>query len=143
MTAISKPLTWESLQVGDAVPALTKPAIGPLQLALFAGASGDHNPIHLDEQAARNGGLPGVIAHGMLSMAFLGQMLTGWVPQRAIRGFSTRFSAMAFPGDVITCKGVVAAKRQEDGEKLVDLEITAENQKGDKTLIGQATVALP
>lgn len=133
---------FDTIQVGDAIPALTKPAIGPVQLALFAGASGDHNPIHLDETAAKAGGLPGVIAHGMLSMAFLGQVLTGWVPQRRIRGFSTRFAAMAFPGDVITCRGTVAAKRESGGEKLVDLEITAENQKGEKTLIGQATVAL-
>lgn len=136
-------VTYDTVQVGDTIPALTKPAIGPLQLALFAGASGDHNPIHLDEQAAKGGGLPGVIAHGMLSMAFLGQVLTNWVPQRCIRNFSTRFAAMAFPGDVITCKGVVTAKRDTDGEKLVDLEITAENQKGERTLIGQATVALP
>lgn len=133
---------FEDIRVGEAIPALTKPAIGPVQLALFAGASGDHNPIHLDEQAAKAGGLPGVIAHGMLSMAFLGQLLTGWVPQRAIRAFQARFSAMAFPGDVITCKGVVTAKREAEGEKLVDLEITAENQRGEKTLVGQATVAL-
>jgi acyl dehydratase len=133
---------FDSIQVGDAIPALTKPAIGPVQLALFAGASGDHNPIHLDETAAKAGGLPGVIAHGMLSMAFLGQLLTGWVPQRRIRSFSTRFAAMAFPGDVITCRGTVAAKREADGEKLVDLDITAENQKGEKTLLGQATVVL-
>ena len=133
---------FDSLQVGDAIPALTKPAIGPVQLALFAGASGDHNPIHLDDAAAKAGGLPGVIAHGMLSMAFLGQLLTAWVPQRRIRSFSTRFAAMAYPGDVITCRGTVAAKREADGEKLVDLEITAENQKGEKTLLGQATVVL-
>lgn len=133
---------FDSIQVGDAIPALTKPAIGPVQLALFAGASGDHNPIHLDEAAAKAGGLPGVIAHGMLSMAFLGQLLTGWVPQQRIRSFSTRFAAMAFPGDVITCRGTVAGKREADGAKLVDLEITAENQKGEKTLLGQATVAL-
>ncbi len=136
-------VTYDGIQVGDAIPALTKPAIGPLQLALFAGASGDHNPIHLDEQAAKGGGLPGVIAHGMLSMAFLGQVLTDWVPQRCIRNFSTRFAAMAYPGDVITCKGTVTAKREADGDKLIDLEITAENQKGERTLIGQATVALP
>ena len=135
--------SFDALKVGDAIPALTKPAITPLQLALFAGASGDHNPIHVDEQAAKGGGLPGVIAHGMLSMAFLGQILTDWVPQSAIRSFSTRFAAMAYPGDVITCKGTVTAKREADGQKLVDLDITAENASGEKTLIGQATVALP
>lgn len=133
---------FAQLNVGDAIPSLVKPPITRTQLALFAGASGDHNPIHLDDAEAKAGGLPGVIAHGMLNMAFLGQVLTGWVPQGAIRKFGTRFAAMAFPGDVITCKGVITAKREEGGEKLIDLDLLAENQKGDKLLVGSATVAV-
>jgi acyl dehydratase len=84
-----------------------------------------------------------VIAHGMLSMAFLGQALTGWVPQTAIRSFSARFTAMAFPGDTITCKGVVVARQVENGETLLDLELSAVNQDGRQTLAGNARVALP
>lgn len=133
---------FASLNVGDAIPTLVKPPITRTQLALFAGASGDHNPIHLDDAEAKAGGLPGVIAHGMLNMAFLGQVLTGWVPPSAVRKFGTRFAAMAFPGDVITLKGVITAKREDGGEKLVDLDLTAENQKGDKLLVGSATVAV-
>jgi acyl dehydratase len=129
--------------VGDNIPDLTKPPIDRTQLALFAGASGDHNPIHLDEEQARSGGLPGVIAHGMLSMAFLGQVLTDWVPQTAIRSFSARFTAMAFPGDTITCKGVVTAKSEENGEMVVDLDLSAVNQNGKQTLAGSARIALP
>lgn len=132
---------FADIAVGDSIPELTKPPIDRTQLALFAGASGDHNPIHLDDEQARAGGLPGVIAHGMLSMAFLGQVLTGWVPQSAIRSFSARFTAMAFPGDTIVCKGVVTAK-SEDGN-LVDLELSAVNQHGKQTLAGAARVALP
>lgn len=131
------------LAVGEQLPDLAKPPITRTQLALFAGASGDHNPIHLDDEQARSGGLPGVIAHGMLSMAFLGQALTGWVPQTAIRSFSARFTAMAFPGDTITCKGVVVARQVENGETLVDLELSAVNQDGRQTLAGNARVALP
>ncbi len=140
---MSKPIGFAEIEVGDAIRDLTKPVITPLQLALFAAASADHNPIHVDEQAAKGGGLPGVIAHGMLTMAFLGQLLTRWVPQRQIRHLSARFSAMAFPGDVITCRGVVTAKRVEGGESLVDLDLSAINQNGQQTLVGQATVALP
>ena len=131
------------LAVGDSIPDLTTPSIGPVQLALFAAASADHTPIHLDEQAAKAGGLPGVIVHGMLSMAVLGRALTHWVPQRRIRHFSARFTAMAVPGDVLTCRGVVTARREAEGETLLDLDLHAENQRGDRIVAGQATIALP
>ncbi|MBI4967489.1 MAG: MaoC family dehydratase [Rhodospirillales bacterium] len=139
---MSGTIRFESVSVGDALPPLVKPPISRLQLALFAGTSGDHNPIHVDDEAAKVGGLPGVIAHGMLNMAFLGQLLTGWVPPNRLRAFSNRFAAMAYPGDVITLTGTVTAKKEEAGEKRVELEIFASNQKGDKLLVGAATVAL-
>lgn len=133
---------FENIKVGDAIPTMVKPAITHLQLALYAGAGADHNPIHVDEEAAKAGGLPGIIAHGMLPLGFLGQLLTQWVPQNQVRSLSARFVAMAFPGDVITCSGKVAGKREVAGEKLVDLEIVAQNQKGENIQLGKATVAL-
>lgn len=133
---------YDSIQVGQDIPPLTKPVVTREQVARFADASGDRNPIHLDDAAAKAGGLPGIIVHGMLNMAFLGQVLTQWVPQHQIRSFGTRFTAMAFPGDVITCRGKVTGKTVADGEKRVELAITAENQKGEMLLSGQATVAL-
>jgi acyl dehydratase len=133
---------FEDIKVGDAIPSITKPAVSHLQLALYAGAGADHNPIHVDENAAKAGGLPGIIAHGMLPLGFLGQLLTQWVPQRQVRSLSARFVAMAFPGDVITCSGKVAGKRVEAGEKLVDLEIAAQNQKSENIQVGKATVVL-
>ncbi|MCP5089063.1 MAG: dehydratase [Rhodobacteraceae bacterium] len=133
---------FADLDVGATIPAFSKGPITRTQLALFAGASGDHNPIHLDDEEARAGGLPGVIVHGMLMMAVLGQMLTAWVPQSRIRKFSNRFASMAVPGDTINCAGKVVGKRQENGENLVDLEIKAENQKGKILLSGAATVAV-
>jgi len=133
---------FEHIKVGDAIPPITQPAISHLQLALYAGAGADHNPIHVDEAAAKAGGLPGIIAHGMLPLGFLGLLLTQWVPQRQVRSLSARFVAMAFPGDVITCSGKVAALREEAGEKLVDLEIAAQNQKGENIQLGKATVIL-
>lgn len=133
---------FQDVQVGDTIPELVKPALDRVRIARFAGASGDFNPIHIDDAAAHANKLPGIIAHGMLSMAFLGQLLTNWVPQKALRSVSTRFTAMAFPGDVITCRGVVKAKLEEGGEKLVELELSAVNQKGEQTLAGLARVAL-
>lgn len=133
---------FDGINVGDSIPSLVKPPITRLQLALFAGAACDHNPIHVDDSAARAGGLPGVIAHGMLTMAFLGQLVTNWVPQRSIRSLNARFVAMAFPGDVITCTGRVTGKAAVDGENIVELELAAENQKGEKIQVGKATVAL-
>lgn len=133
---------FEDIKVGDAIPALTKPAISHLQLALYAGAGADHNPIHVDEAAAKAGGLPGIIAHGMLPLGFLGQLLTQWVPQKQVRSLSARFVAMAFPGDVVTCSGRIAGKREDAGEKLVDVDIAAQNQKGETIQSGKATVVL-
>lgn len=133
---------FEDINVGDAIPAMTKPAISHLQLALYAGAGADHNPIHVDDEAAKAGGLPGIIAHGMLPLGFLGQLLTQWVPQRQLRSLSARFIIMAFPGDVITCSGRITGKREAAGEKLVDLEIAAQNQAGETIQSGKATVAL-
>lgn len=135
-------IAFEEIKVGDTIPPLTKPAITHLQLALYAGAGADHNPIHVDEQAAKAGGLPGIIAHGMLPLGFLGQLLTLWVPQSQLRSLSTRFVGMAFPGDVITCSGRIAGKREHAGEKLVDIDIAAQNQKGENLQLGKATVAL-
>jgi len=134
---------FDDIRVGDALPVLKKPALSRLQIALFASAGADHNPIHVDDEAARVGGLPGVIAHGMLGMAFLGQLLTAWVPQRAIRSLSARFVAMAFPGDEIACLGKVVGKYTEGDEKRVELELAAQNQKGENIQLGKATIALP
>lgn len=133
---------FNDINVGDAIPETVKGPITRTQLALFAGASGDHNPIHLDDEEARKGGLPGVIAHGMLNMAYLGQLLSNAVPVRNIRAFNARFVAMAVPGDTITCRGEVAEKRQEGGENLLDLNIRAVNQKDETVLDGTASVAL-
>jgi len=134
-------IAFADLDIGSEVPGFSRGPVTRTELALFAGASGDHNPIHLDDAEARAGGLPGVIVHGMLMMAILGQMLTAWVPRSRIRAFSNRFAAMAVPGDTIICTGRVAGKREEDGARLVDLEIRAENQNGDVLLKGAATVA--
>lgn len=134
--------TVADIEVGASIPAISRGPVSRTQLALFAGASGDHNPIHLDEGEAKSAGLPGVIVHGMLMMAMLGQMLTEWVPQARVRKFSNRFAAMAVPGDTIICSGTIVGKHEDNGEHLVDVEIVAQNQNGDALLKGVATVSV-
>jgi acyl dehydratase len=133
---------FDSVKVGDALPLLKSPPLTRTMLALFAGASGDHNPIHIDIDFARAAGLPDVIGHGMLTMAWLGRMLTGWVPQRDLREFGVRFTAMTHVGERITCTGRVTKKFERDGERVVQVEITAANEAGDVKVAGEALVAL-
>ena len=130
------------ISVGTEIPALELPPITRTTLALYAGASGDHNPVHIDIDFAKKAGMPDVFAHGMLSMAYLGRMLTNWQPQVKLRKFSSRFSAITHLQDVITCKGQVVELIEQDGESLARCEIQAANATGDQTLIGEALIAI-
>jgi acyl dehydratase len=136
-------LAFESVEVGDALPPLALPPLSRTTLALYAGASGDHNPIHIDIDFARQAGMPDVFAHGMLSMAWLGRMLTEWVPQRDLREFSVRFSAMTHVGERIVCTGRVVEKLERDGERLVRVGVATANEAGQVKLTGEALVAAP
>ena len=117
--------TFESLKVGDEIPALKIPPVSRHTLALYCGASGDHNPIHVDLDYAKSAGLDDVIAHGMLSAGYLARMLTDWVPQSSIRSINNRFTAMTHIGDSVTCTGKVVEKFEKGNEKLVRLEMQA------------------
>lgn len=140
----ARPATaWKDMAVGDAIPPLTTPPISRTTLALFAGGSGDHNPIHVDLDVAKAAGMNDVFAHGMLSMAYLARMLTDWAPQTALRAFSTRFVAITQIHDAITCTGTVVEKLEQDGERLVRLDVQTANAAGEVKLSGQALVALP
>ena len=92
-------LAFDAVNVGDALPAFDLPPVSRLGLALYCGASGDHNPIHVDIDFAKSAGMPDVFAHGMLSMAWLGRLLTNWVPQTALRDYSVRFAAITQVGE--------------------------------------------
>jgi acyl dehydratase len=126
----------------DLVPTLETPPISRLTLALFAGASGDHNPIHVDLDFARSAGFDDVFAHGMLSMAYLGRMLTDWMPQSALRQFRVRFTAITHVHDRVICTGRIVERFERDGEKLARVEIQAATHRGAVTLTGEAVVAL-
>ncbi|MNZ52161.1 bifunctional enoyl-CoA hydratase/phosphate acetyltransferase [compost metagenome] len=135
-------VNFDSVQVGDELPPLTLAPINRTTLALFAGASGDHNAIHIDTDYARKAGMPDVFAHGMLSMAYLGRLLTQWVDQRQLREFGVRFLGITHLGHVITCSGKVVEKFEAEGERRVKLEIRTSNQYGDVKILGDAVVAL-
>ncbi|MCK2243745.1 MULTISPECIES: MaoC/PaaZ C-terminal domain-containing protein [unclassified Crossiella] len=126
------------IAVGTALPPLRLAPISRTTLALFAGASGDHNPIHIDLDVARSAGLDDVFAHGMLSMAYLGRLLTNWVPQRQIRSYRVRFAAITPVHGRPSCTGTVTAV--DDGLATIELAVTLAD--GTTTLTGDAVVAL-
>jgi acyl dehydratase len=126
----------------DVVPTLETQPISRLTLALFAGASGDHNPIHVDLDFARAAGFDDVFAHGMLSMAYLGRMLTDWIPQSALRQFRVRFTAITHVHDRVVCTGRIVERFERNGEKLARVELQAATHGGEVTLIGEAVVAV-
>jgi acyl dehydratase len=136
-------LYFEDVKVGDELPALVKGPIQQIQLTRYAGASGDFNPIHQDPEFAQAAGMGGVFAHGMLSMGFVAQAVTDWAGAGTVRKIGVRFAALVRLKDTVTCRGRVLATSHKNGVSLLELEIWAENQKGDKVVTGKATVALP
>ncbi len=136
-----------ALQVGSELPALQLPPLSRLTLALYCGASGDHNPIHVDIDFARSAGQPDVFAHGMLSMAWLGRLLTHWVSQPAIRHFGVRFSAITHVGEAIRCTAqateLIPASAASGEHRQARLAIQTANEAGQIKLQGDALVDLP
>ena len=133
---------YDTLAVGDELPAVAMPPITRQTLAIYCGASGDHNPVHVDSDFARASGLDDVIAHGMLIMAYSGRVLTQWVPQAAIRKFDTRFLTPTRIGDAITARAWVVEKSIEGDARCVRLEVSTHNQHGEAKTTGFALIAL-
>ena len=126
---------------------LVKPPITQEQLRLYSEASGDYNPIHLDEQAAQQVGLDGVIAHGMLSMAFLGQFVNQQIaniPGARIEHLKVRFLNMVRLGDTLACHGKVRTRMTNgDLSQSIAIDCWVQNQKEDKVTTGEAVVIIP
>lgn len=133
---------FDKIKVGDEIPSFTTDPVSRLTLALYATGSGDHHPLHLDQDYVRSKGMKDVFAHGMLGMAYLGRLLTQWVPQSAIRSFGVRFTAITWIGERMVCTGKVVEKLEQDGEKRVRLELTCANEQGEAKHKGDAVVAL-
>ena len=131
-----------TLDVGAALQPLALPPLTRLTLALYCGASGDHNPIHVDIDFAKQAGLGDVIAHGMLSMGWLGRLVTGWAPQQALRSLGTRFVAMTRVGDRIECSGRVVERFEAGGERRLRIALQTADQHGEMKLVGEAVIAV-
>ncbi len=134
---------FEDIEVGGELPGLVKfPTT--MQLVKYAGASGDYYQIHYDKDFAMASGLPGVIVHGWLALAFLGQLVTDWLGEEGrLVKLNGSYRGMNNVAEDIICNGKVTKKYEEDGRKLARLEVWAENPEGEKTVTGTAVVALP
>jgi acyl dehydratase len=142
-STMAKQFYFEDVEVGSEVPTLEKDPTTQ-QLVKYAGASGDFYQIHYDKDFALKNNLPGVILHGALKNAFLGQLMTNFAGDGGwLRKLSVQYRGMDQPGSKVLCKGRVIKKYVEKGDHLVDCEIWLENAKGEKTTPGSATVMLP
>jgi acyl dehydratase len=133
---------YESVNVGDALPTYVHEKVTRTDLVKYAGASGDYNPMHHDETLAKNVGLPSVFAHGMFSMGLLSNVLVSYAGPGSVKRFDVQFRAITWPEDKVACTGKVTGKREEGGEKLVDVELACETKPGTRSIIGSATLAL-
>lgn len=147
-------IDFDSIAVGDSMPSYTSKPITRAQLARYAGASGDFNPLHTDETFARAIGLDSVIAHGMFISGIAGEAVTAWIENKYLRKFSVHFLSMTEPVNLddylntkgratITVSGKVIEKYEENGEKRIRCEIVAQDAHGSRKLDGTFIIALP
>lgn len=135
-------LFFEDVKEGDAAPEFSH-ELTRTDLVQYAGASGDFNPMHSDEAAAKAAGLPSVFGHGMFTMGILGKALTDYVGVGNLKRYQVRFTKQTWPGEQLTTKVTVAKKYEDEGEHRVDLECEVVNQEGEAKVSGVATAALP
>jgi len=129
-------------QIGDEIPSLNINPISRSMLALYAEASGDHNPIHIDIDFAKKSGLSDVIAHGMLVMSFLAQAITNIFPQESIKKFDSKFISMTNINDILTCEGKVIDIELKDSIKKLFLNLVVLDELGVEKLSGSAIIEL-
>ncbi len=134
---------FDEVQVGDELPQLVKNPVTLNQLVRYSGASGDFNPLHTDPKVGEMIGTGGVIAHGMLIMGFVGQLVSDYVGPAALRKFNVRFKGMTHLDDVITCTGTITEKTEADGEARIAGKVQATDQNGDVKVAGTFIAVLP
>ena len=137
-------ISWNSelAKVGEELPELLIEPISRASLALYAGASGDHNPIHIDTDYTTQIGFPDVIAHGMLIMGYLGRILTDNINQSKILEYDVRFISVTNVGDQLTCSGIVKTICEIDDKKEMELDMIVKNQFNDIKLNGYSLVQI-
>ncbi|MGZ6953731.1 MAG: MaoC/PaaZ C-terminal domain-containing protein [Acidimicrobiia bacterium] len=135
-------LFFDDVAEGDAAPEFSH-VLTRTDLVMYAGASGDFNPMHTDEVAAQAAGLPSVFGHGMFTAGLLGKALTDFVGVGNLRNYKIRFTKQTWPGETLTTHVTVARKYEEGDEYRVDLECAVTNESGEAKLTGVAVAALP
>lgn len=136
----SQKLFFESVRIGDELPPMVKPPIDRVQLARYAGATGDFSPIWLDDGFAKGIGMPSVMAPPGLALGFLGQLITEWAKGAQLKDLTVRLTRTLWPGDVLVCRGRVFDRAGQNGRYFLDLEVWAENQRGELVAKGHAVV---
>src|SRR5215212_5251895 len=133
-------LSAADVKVGDSRTEVVLDNITRTQIVMYAGASGDYNPLHSDEvYVTKVAGYPSVFAHGMLSMGASGKLLTNWVGNGRLTKYGVRFVNQVWPGDTLTATATLDAVREEDGQHLADLSVETLNQDGKPVVTGTAT----
>jgi acyl dehydratase len=137
-------LSASSVQVGDSRTVQLVDDLTRTQIVMYAGASGDYNPLHTDEVfATQVAGYPSVFAHGMLSMGMTGRALTDWVGDGQLTQYGVRFAKQVWPGDSLTATVTITAVRTDDEHgPVVDLSVVTTNQHGEPVVNGTATARI-
>lgn len=136
-------LNWNEITVGHELPTHECGPISRWVLAMFAGGSGDHMPVHIDIDAAKKFGMEDVFAHGMLSMAYLAQLLLKFTKQENIRKYAVRFTSITPVNARVGCSGKVLEKFEAEGERRIRVAIQTKIDDGTVTLEGEAVIAVP
>jgi 3-hydroxybutyryl-CoA dehydratase len=136
-------ISLSALQIGLDLPGLQKQVVQE-EINLYARASHDYNPIHIDPEFARNTAAGGTIAHGMLVLAYVSRMMTDSFGKSWLDGgrFNIRFKAPARPGDVLNIQGKVVKIQKLDQVTVVNCEVLCANQKGEAVITGEAVVRI-
>jgi 3-hydroxybutyryl-CoA dehydratase len=140
---MSESLNLNTLQPGQELPGFQK-LITQEEINLYASASRDYNPIHINPEFARKTAAGGTIAHGMLILAYASRMMTDAFGKSWLTGgrFNIRFKAPARPGDTISIKGRIQKIQNEAGLSRVNCEVLCINQKDEAVITGEAIVRL-
>jgi acyl dehydratase len=136
-------LSAAELNIGDSRTLELFDDLKRTQIVMYAGASGDYNPLHSDEVfTTQVAGYRSVFAHGMLTMGATGRVLTDWIGDEQLTDYGVRFVGQVWPGDTLTATATVAALREEDGQHYVDLTVSTVNQEGAPVVTGTATARI-
>jgi len=137
-----KKLYFEDVKEGDELPSFTVENLTRTDFVKYAGSSGDFNPIHHDQTFAEVSGNPTVFAMGMMNAGILSRLVSDYAGLENLRKYRVRFATRVWPGDSVTCKGKVTKKAVENGEKIIEGDIMALNQKGEVAIQGSFRAAL-